>query len=446
MEKITQSKLHSKLFSAERSGFTLLELIIVIGIVAILGTVAVLVLNPAQIFMQTRDANRVSDLRSINQAMVYYQAVGGSSFGSANTVYVSLPSAQANCSDLGLPALGGGWSYACEPAASYRNTNGTGWIPVDFSAISGTVGSLFSSLPIDPTNTVSGDFYYTYIVGSWGLSATMESTKYIAQTAGYDGGVVDGRYETGNDLALNSNISAGGGGGGNCTTGNQTFVYTGAQQTLVIGTGCTTITVDAVGASGSNAFWGRSGGRGGRSQGSVTVTPGETVYIYVGGMGLKAGDPGAPGGYNGGGIGGGWSTGGGASDVRRGGTALTDRVIVAGGGGAAGSQVDGGAGGGTTGGSAIFETHGSTGGTQIDGGSGSGGGTSGSLGQGGSWGVSPNAFGGGGGYYGGGAVGNDGGWAGYGGGAGGSSLVPVSGSTTSGYGSLNSDGSVYISW
>lgn len=193
-----------------RFGFTLLELVISIGIMAIIGTAAVLVLNPAETFRQGRDINRISDLQTMNKALVYYQAAGGSAFGVHNTVYVSLPDTSPTCANLGLPALNTGWSYACKPAASYRNVDGTGWTPVDFTSTQGTVGVLFSTLPIDPVNTVNGGYYYTYIYGTWTISAALESVKYLASSATNDGGCVATRFEVGNDLALNCNITAGG--------------------------------------------------------------------------------------------------------------------------------------------------------------------------------------------------------------------------------------------
>ena len=91
------------------------------------------------------------------------------------------------------------------------------------------------------------------------------------------------------------------------------------------------------------------GGDGGSVVGVLNVTPGNTLNIYVGGVGAN-GTPnggGGAGGWNGGGFGlqgyfapppwlwfaGG---GGGASDIRVGGTALANRVVVGGGGGGAG--------------------------------------------------------------------------------------------------------------
>lgn len=233
-----------------------------------------------------------------------------------------------------------------------------------------------------------------------------------------------------------------------------TFNYTGAQQTWVVPAFVTSITVDVQGASSSF-----NGGNGGRVQGSVSVTPGETLYIYVGGQGgSPSGSPGAPGGFNGGANGGngsggnpGGRGGGGASDIRQGGTALAHRVVVGGGGGASGgaASVPGGHGGGLSGapGGSIGGNGGGAGGTQSAGGAGGSGpatGTAGSLGNGGA-GANGNPYGaggGGGGFYGGG-----GGGAGSGDGAsggGGSSLVPGGGTTTSGY--RNGNGLIVITW
>jgi hypothetical protein len=145
------------------------------------------------------------------------------------------------------------------------------------------------------------------------------------------------------------------------------YSYTGAVQTYTVPPGVSSITVDAQGAAGGAGGLGGSGGLGGRLQGTFSVTPGDVLYIYVGGVG------GAPtAGYNGGGSGAGsGGGGGGASDIRINGTALTDRAIVAGGGGG-GGQGNGGGGGGTTGAQGSSPGAGiwATGGTQSAGGSG----------------------------------------------------------------------------
>jgi hypothetical protein len=111
---------------------------------------------------------------------------------------------------------------------------------------------------------------------------------------------------------------------------------------------------EAWGAQGGHAYGGSSngiGGKGGYATGTLYLTAGQTVYVYVGGQGYTAGHNGVDhlhlgGGYNGGG--GSWGApvgfnvgagGGGASDIRTS-TDLNDRVIVAGGGGGSGGLAE----------------------------------------------------------------------------------------------------------
>ncbi|MCR9172453.1 MAG: glycine-rich protein [bacterium] len=130
--------------------------------------------------------------------------------------------------------------------------------------------------------------------------------------------------------------------------GFQTFNYTGAMQTWVVPNGITSINVDAYGAQGGSNSPQTNVNYGGRVQADLPVTPGTTIYIYVGEQ-----PNGLTGGWNGGGNGEtGGQGGGGASDIRIGGTTLNDRVIVAGGAGGggfwSGQEVHGGIGGGLT--------------------------------------------------------------------------------------------------
>ncbi|MDX2090217.1 MAG: glycine-rich protein [Kofleriaceae bacterium] len=196
-----------------------------------------------------------------------------------------------------------------------------------------------------------------------------------------------------------------------------TFDFTGAVQTFVVPPNVTTVTLNVLGAQGG-ANWVNNTNFGGRTAGTITVTPGETLSIYVGGqptVGIEAG-------WNGGGAGdGAGKGGGGGSDVRQGGTALEHRVLVAGGGGGAGYwsnlHVIGGQGGGLVGGDGSRDGiyPGGRGATQTGGGAD---GTcinlfvvamAGSLGQGGTP-LGSNCgcegYGGGGGYYGGAGSGN----------------------------------------
>lgn len=140
------------------------------------------------------------------------------------------------------------------------------------------------------------------------------------------------------------------------------FSYTGSVQTFTVPTGVTNLGVDVRGAMGGKDYLNYStNSGGGRVQCNLAVTPGQVLYVYVGGRGADgtASTGTVAGGFNGGGsryylYSG---SGGGASDIRTSasGTSYTNRLIVAGGGGGAGyncsgtNQQTGGAGGGTTG-------------------------------------------------------------------------------------------------
>lgn len=226
--------------------------------------------------------------------------------------------------------------------------------------------------------------------------------------------------------------SSGGGGSGSTATATA-FAYTGALQTYVVPANVTTITVDLYGASGAADGAGNLyQAQGGHVRCDITVIPGETLRVYVGGAGS-----GRTAGFNGGGAGGGTATtadggaGGGATDIRRSPYALADRLAVAPGGGGCGGNGAGpntGNGATPTGSAGLTSTGiGGGGGTNAAGGTGglgSGGlaGSNGALGVGGDGGnVQRGGGGGGGGYYGGGGGGGPSANAG-GGGGGGSGL------------------------
>ena len=263
----------------------------------------------------------------------------------------------------------------------------------------------------------------------------------------------------------------------------QTLSYTGSSQ-MFTAPSCIQATITCYGGNGSNGVStasgaiGGNGGAGAMAQGVISLTAGQVLNIYVGGMGT-----GTMGGFNGGGNGGSTAgAGGGASDIRLNGTALLNRVLIAGGGGGGGnagcasatvSGGNGGAGGGGNG-TAGFNSvagGGGQGGNGTNGGAAGIGcplasgtvGVNGTLGQGGQGGNGVNICGaltsgggGGGGYTGGGGGGggtagtnsctlNDTG--GGGGGAGGTNYFATSiTSTVSTQGVNNGNGYVVISY
>lgn len=194
-----------------KKGFTLVELLIVIGILSVLAIAVVLIINPAEYLARSRDSVRVNDLENIDKYLGVYETQGGSfSSAESNTVYVSIPddgtdsASDANtiaddCDEHSLPSLSEGWRYKCVSSASgnLRKTDGTGWIPLDLSSVSAINPP---TLPIDPINTASDSLYFTFIKGSWNLIAGLESEKYYKDES--DHGTDPVRHEAGTDLGL----------------------------------------------------------------------------------------------------------------------------------------------------------------------------------------------------------------------------------------------------
>jgi prepilin-type N-terminal cleavage/methylation domain-containing protein len=229
-------------------GFTLLELIIVIAILAILSVAVVLVINPAETLRRARDSQRLSDAAAIKSAIGLYLSdvstgvtLGGSCFDdgtSTGKIYYSYPNTSpgaqitdttAPTGSLGSDTTGtisgttgcGGASPWCiqVSAANLGSVNGSGWIPVNLSAISS--GSPLASYPVDPTNTMTAaelasvtnaSPIYRYGCKNVTTSSTrpalvyeldqiLESTQYSGLMS-TDGGDNPSYYETGTSLRL----------------------------------------------------------------------------------------------------------------------------------------------------------------------------------------------------------------------------------------------------
>lgn len=158
--------------NSNKKGFTLLELLIVIGIIAILSVVVIIVLNPAETLRKSRDTQRMSDLATMKTAIALYMTVvsvdpqlDGNS-GTPQTkcdggvaadeeLWVSVYSDAEAITDIDPPPgfiqNVGRWQQAL--AADANLTDGAGWLPVNLDAITG--GSPISNFPVDPVNDLS---------------------------------------------------------------------------------------------------------------------------------------------------------------------------------------------------------------------------------------------------------------------------------------------------
>jgi len=211
-----------------RKGFTLIELLVVIAIIAVLAVVVILSLNPAELLRQARDSNRVSDMATLKSAISLYLADVNSPNIASSTATCGITSGYG-CIYLSTPVAVGysvtstaisGFAYALTNptstnGSSSRAVNSTGWIPINFAAISS--GAPLGSLPVDPTNSTTtyatvgnGPLIYMYMATTTNLgfkiTSRMESTKFSTGGGGDvetgDGGNSVNVYEQGTNVLL----------------------------------------------------------------------------------------------------------------------------------------------------------------------------------------------------------------------------------------------------
>lgn len=216
----------------QKKGFTLLELLIVIGILAILATAAVLVLNPAELLRQARDSTRASDLAAINSTLGLYLstvaspmmdnrgvAIAGTSGcknggGATDRTYSAVTNMTYSSTTFSYASSAVSWTTSAAGASSSRAVDGSGWLPVNLNAISGGSSPL-SNLPVDPDNALSSpsvsstNLSYVYgcdnTANTYVIAARFESTKYNTDLDmdSKDGGTDISQYEVGNASGLN---------------------------------------------------------------------------------------------------------------------------------------------------------------------------------------------------------------------------------------------------
>lgn len=170
-------------------GFTLVELLIVIAIIAILAAVVVLIINPLELTRRGRDATRISDLANLQSA-------------------INVAAQEATASGTDILCVGGLTGGVCtgksnDSATSVRKSDGTGWVKVNLGAQKSVS---VPTLPVDPNNGAPNHYIYCSDGTSWEINAVLESEqqKNRMKDDGGDENNTDstGRYETGSKLDL----------------------------------------------------------------------------------------------------------------------------------------------------------------------------------------------------------------------------------------------------
>ncbi|MFH0936806.1 MAG: type II secretion system protein [Candidatus Daviesbacteria bacterium] len=164
------------------TGFTLVELLVVMAIVAILAMVALVVFNPVEMNRRARDTVRLSDLTILKQAI------------NIENQEVNETQTSGYCFQTQIPCQG--TTYPLE--ASTQNNDGSGWVKVNLSS---KKGIRLPVLPIDPRNNQDYNYCYYSDGDSWEVDATLESDQFKDRMQ-KDGGDNPTKYEVGSDLTL----------------------------------------------------------------------------------------------------------------------------------------------------------------------------------------------------------------------------------------------------
>ncbi len=172
-----------------QKGFTLVEVLIVVAVIAILGAIAVMTLNPAQASQKARDAQRRKDVATYQSIIEQYLEDNRSSYSALTSVTTN--GATNSCSGGVLRASSGTWT-TCTYAATQPldPTNGTS-----------------KTITTNGGTTLTDDLLYEITVnaaGNYRICAHFESTGNAAALSA-DGGSYTNSYEIYNNTTTTNN-------------------------------------------------------------------------------------------------------------------------------------------------------------------------------------------------------------------------------------------------
>ncbi len=160
-----------------QKGFTLVELLVVVAIIAVLAGVVIVAINPAALLQKSRDATRLQDVENIHKAM----------------------SVALADSEITLAATG--TCGTCDSLSGTQAVDGTGW--VKFTIPTGKTGlaKYLPALPIDPLNSGANVYTFGGILTGYEINTVLESPDNSAKMS-TDGGNAAAVWEIGTSLTI----------------------------------------------------------------------------------------------------------------------------------------------------------------------------------------------------------------------------------------------------
>ena len=157
-----------KIASKKQSGFTLIEILVVIGIIAVLAVIVLIAINPAKQFAQARNTQRTANVNAILNAIGQRVADNKGVFEGAFTINPNL--------------------YTCGALSAVATGTITSTMSTSATAETGDIGCLvptyIPALPVDP-KAISGTGYEVRVnLGRVSVCAPLASAETSVPNAG----------------------------------------------------------------------------------------------------------------------------------------------------------------------------------------------------------------------------------------------------------------------
>ncbi len=145
-------KFSNKKYIFVNSGFTLIELIIVIAVIALLAAATFVAVDPAKRIGQARDAQRWQDVTAIADAIQQYQADNNGTFPTSTSDIPSMVGAGVSQGGYEIMVLGSEELFGsnCYPDSNFNIEPALG------VSLSNLVPTYLPTMPINPSGIVAG--------------------------------------------------------------------------------------------------------------------------------------------------------------------------------------------------------------------------------------------------------------------------------------------------